>query len=339
MNMEKTQHDSEALAEGKQVFTACAFIFKKEGGVYKVFLPQRAAMKKFLPNIYELPGGHIDFGEELQGGLKREIREEFGVQVEVGKLVDVFTYTNHIKKSQSIEVVYFATLVSDESEITLNLEDHCGYVWATESEAMQINAQHGKGFDDKEVQVIQKGFELLKLKRVVQSVKKSYVYIDGANLHKGGLASGWQLDYSRLFVWLRERCKSDEVFLFIGHLADKQQEYDALRDIGYKLIFKEIARNRDGSVKGNCDSNLIVKALSDVMEYEVSSVVLVSSDGDFVPLVQFWKSKSIATTILSPYTRISLLLKRENQEIVLLPRLRSLLEVRNEKALDGDETP
>jgi 8-oxo-dGTP diphosphatase len=160
--MEKTQHDSETLAEGKQVFTACAFMFKKEGGVYKVFLPQRAATKKFLPSVYELPGGHIDFGEELQVGLKREIREEFEVEIEVGGLVDVFTYTNHIKKCQSIEVVYFATLVSDESAVTLNPEDHSGYVWATESEATQINAQHGKGFDDKEVQVIQKGFRMLK---------------------------------------------------------------------------------------------------------------------------------------------------------------------------------
>ena len=80
----KTVHDSETLAEGKQVITACAFIHHNFDGVEKVFLPKRADTKKFLPGVYELPGGHIDFGEELVEGLKREIEEEFDIQINVG---------------------------------------------------------------------------------------------------------------------------------------------------------------------------------------------------------------------------------------------------------------
>ena len=75
--MKKVLHDSEVLAEGQQVIVAAAFISHKFDGVTKVFLPKRAATKKFLPNVFELPGGHIDFGEDIETGLKREIFEEF----------------------------------------------------------------------------------------------------------------------------------------------------------------------------------------------------------------------------------------------------------------------
>ena len=82
--MTNTSHDSETLADGQQVITACAFIHRQIDGVEKVFLPKRADTKKFLPSVYELPGGHIDFGEDPITGLKREIDEEFGMEVEVG---------------------------------------------------------------------------------------------------------------------------------------------------------------------------------------------------------------------------------------------------------------
>jgi hypothetical protein len=63
--MTKTIHDSETPAIGKQVFVACAFIHYAFDGIEKVFLAQRAESKKFYPGVFEIPGGHIDFGEEI----------------------------------------------------------------------------------------------------------------------------------------------------------------------------------------------------------------------------------------------------------------------------------
>jgi len=53
-------HDSETPTHSTQVITACAFIHHTFDGVEKVFLPKRAETKKFLPGVYELPGGHIE---------------------------------------------------------------------------------------------------------------------------------------------------------------------------------------------------------------------------------------------------------------------------------------
>lgn len=159
--MTHTSHDSETPAEGQQVITACAFIHQEFDGVEKVFLPKRAETKKFLPGVYELPGGHIDFGEDPVVGLEREIDEEFGAKVEVGDPFYVFTYTNDIKRSHSIEVIYFARFVSDLSSIALNPEDHSEFGWFAENELEKATTE-GKGLDDVEFVAMQKGFALLR---------------------------------------------------------------------------------------------------------------------------------------------------------------------------------
>ena len=156
--MNKVSHDSETPAHGQQVITACAFIHRNIDGVEKVFLPRRADTKKFLPGKYELPGGHIDYAEDIRAGLIREVREELGVEVGLGDPFAVFTYTNDIKGSHSIEVVYFAQLVDDPDKITIDLEDHSTFGWFTEAEAISLNGND----QDEEVAVIKKGFALLR---------------------------------------------------------------------------------------------------------------------------------------------------------------------------------
>lgn len=157
--MTNVSHDSETPAHGQQVLTAVAFIHHDFDGVAKVFLPKRAATKKFLPNIFELPGGHIDFGEEMVVGLKREVLEEFGKEVVIGDPFAVFTYTNPIKGSHSIEVVYFAHFTGGVDDITFNPEDHAEYRWVAEAEIDDLPVRDS---EDPERAIIRRGFELLR---------------------------------------------------------------------------------------------------------------------------------------------------------------------------------
>lgn len=157
----KTTHDSETAAHGQQVITACAFIHHQFDGIEKVFLPKRADTKKFLPGVHELPGGHIDFGEDIVAGLTREIMEEFGVTVTIGDPFDAFTYTNEVKGSHSIEVIYFARLVDDPSAITPHPEDHSEAKWFAESELDSVYAGP-KQSDDREFIAVRRGFAILR---------------------------------------------------------------------------------------------------------------------------------------------------------------------------------
>lgn len=156
--MNKVSHDSETPAQGQQVITACAFIHRNIDGVEKVFLPKRADTKKFLPGKYEIPGGHIDYGEDIEVGLRREVKEELGIDVALGDSFAVFTYTNEVKGSHSIEVVYFAQVVDDPDAITVHPADHSSCGWFSEEEAIGLNGDPNNA----EVSVLKKGFALLK---------------------------------------------------------------------------------------------------------------------------------------------------------------------------------
>jgi 8-oxo-dGTP diphosphatase len=138
-----------------QKITACAFIHK-DG---KLFVARRADTKKFLPGKYELPGGHIEFGETMEKGLEREIMEEFGFEVVIGEPFYVFTNTRDNNTVHSVEVDYFVTLADPNQNIELNPEDHSEYRWITQAEILNFFEE-----DDEEGRAIKKGFEVLQEK-------------------------------------------------------------------------------------------------------------------------------------------------------------------------------
>lgn len=152
----KISHDSETPAHGKQVITACALIHHNFDGVIKVFLPKRADTKKFLPSVFELPGGHIDWGEDILEGLKREIIEEHGMRIKIGDPFAAFTYSNEVKGSHSVEVVYFATFEDPIENTKLNPEDHSEFKWISQDEIGGIGS-----ISDEEMKNVKKGLALL----------------------------------------------------------------------------------------------------------------------------------------------------------------------------------
>lgn len=137
-----------------QAITACAFIYNSEK---RLFLPKRAATKKFLPNKFELPGGHIEFGETIEEGLSREIQEEFNMKIILGRPFHAFSYLSNGDSVHNIEVDYFATLKNPHQEITLNPEDHSEYRWVTEEEVKTLMDPA-----DQELLAILTGFQQLK---------------------------------------------------------------------------------------------------------------------------------------------------------------------------------
>ena len=109
--------------------------------------------KALIPHIWH-PAWRLD-----RSG-KREILEEFEIDIRVGSPFSAFTYLNEIKGSHSLEIIYFAKLVDDASDIKLHPEDHSEYLWLSESEIHKALTPD-KGESDPEFKVIREGFRLL----------------------------------------------------------------------------------------------------------------------------------------------------------------------------------
>jgi 8-oxo-dGTP diphosphatase len=157
--MSKVQHDSETPAHGQQVIVACAAIHRTVDDVPEIFMAQRSLVKKFYPGVFELPGGHIDYGEDIRAGLKREIREELGAEVELGEPFSAFTYINDIKGAHTVEIAFFARFAPG-SEWSLQPDDHSDARWFRQEQRDEYTVNRSP--DDEESVVVQRAFAILK---------------------------------------------------------------------------------------------------------------------------------------------------------------------------------
>ncbi len=63
-----------------------AVIVNEQG---QLFLARRGPQAKNERGLWEFPGGSVEFGETLADALRREMREEYGIEIAVGELLDV----------------------------------------------------------------------------------------------------------------------------------------------------------------------------------------------------------------------------------------------------------
>lgn len=147
----------------------------------------------------------------------------------------------------------------------------------------------------------------------------THIYIDGANLHKGSIELGFNIDYKKFRGWLSQKYKSNKIYLFLGLIPKYARLYEHLQECGYILIFKETTTNAKGETKGNCDAELVLKVISDYYEKSFDSCVIVSGDGDFSCVVDFLsKRNAIHSTIVPNNKKCSILLKRIQSPILPL---------------------
>lgn len=175
----------------------------------------------------------------------------------------------------------------------------------------------------------------------MKNKENNFAYIDGANLYKGMDSLGWVLNYMRFRIWLTEKYRVKNAYIFIGLIPRYKELYKYLQECGFTLVFKEVIYDENGRPKGNCDADLVLQMTRDTYENKFDKAIIVSSDGDYAGLVKFLQEKKKLLVILSPSNekKCSVLLKRTGAKIAYINDQRSNIELaQKEKAPDADET-
>lgn len=106
-----------------------AALIKKEG---KIFIAKRATGKSAYEK-WEFPGGKVEPNESEENAIKREIMEEFDVEIEVKRYI-----TNNVCEypERTIDLrLYECNYIRGE----FNLHDHFSYEWVDKDELLNYD--------------------------------------------------------------------------------------------------------------------------------------------------------------------------------------------------------
>ncbi|MDD3301543.1 MAG: NYN domain-containing protein [Patescibacteria group bacterium] len=156
--------------------------------------------------------------------------------------------------------------------------------------------------------------------------ENNYAFIDSQNLNLGINKLNWKLDFKKFRVYLKEKYKISQAFLFIGFIPGNQNLYLSLKENNYILIFKPILFDNDRKPKGNVDADLVLQSMIEFNNY--SKAIIVSSDGDFYCLVKYLYGNEKLLKVISPDVKncSKLLKKTAKEKIVFMDNLRKKLE-------------
>lgn len=200
-----------------------------------------------------------------------------------------------------------------------------------------------------------------------KSTKKPnvYAFIDSQNLNLGTQKVGFKMDWRKFRKYLADKYNVTHAFMFIGYMAENEQLYEHMHELGYLIALKptldistpppsaqpsaaEVVAEVDKAtkpdahepepastehvkpvVKGNIDADLVLYAMKELPNYD--KAIIVSGDGDFLSLIEYLDEQGKLLHIMAPNWQYSSLLKQFEDRVVRIDQLKRELAYHDRK--------
>jgi uncharacterized LabA/DUF88 family protein len=124
-------------------------------------------------------------------------------------------------------------------------------------------------------------------------------YIDGQNIEKSLEKLGFEIDWAKVYIFLTTHkvypCSRVICYFKYSYSIDRNKFFEKLKLIGFEVYLSNFC----GNDKINVDADIIVKAMEEYYEVGKFNLILLSGDGDFVPVVKFFERKQCKVWIIA----------------------------------------
>jgi ADP-ribose pyrophosphatase YjhB (NUDIX family) len=84
--------------------------------------------------IWEIPGGRMNIDEEPRAAVAREIREELGIEIEVGPVLHMEQFIQGNEGKRAFVIVYECQMKDQMAQITMSADEVCEIAWVSVEE-------------------------------------------------------------------------------------------------------------------------------------------------------------------------------------------------------------
>ncbi len=110
----------------------------------RVLLTRRAV--KPFQGLWVMPGGKIDLGEPILSALHREVREEIGIDVVVGGLIEVFEHLAPGPENDHFVILYYRCRPASRADVAPNPAEVSEARWVPRGQLASYAVPEGTRF-------------------------------------------------------------------------------------------------------------------------------------------------------------------------------------------------
>ncbi len=99
----------------------------------KLLIIKRRLDDVHKPGVWEIPGGRLEFGEDPYKGIKREVQEEVGLEIEVHQPLNVKHYVREDQQTITM-LVFLCKPINKQVKLS---EEHVAFEWFEAKQAKE----------------------------------------------------------------------------------------------------------------------------------------------------------------------------------------------------------